>query len=322
MLPFAVLMCTKMVPAPPPSNGDQQTLEPLVNGPKSAPTQSAPAFKEILKLPGVAGYAIAYFFLKLMRYVLLFWLPVYYTTELHVSVAWAALVSSLMEVGSAAGIMLLGGVMDRLVLPAHRGMAYVWMAWASGTLLMLLLLLAQHHVLLNVMFMFGIGAFSAALEIALSANCGSDVSRENGYGELLVGTVTGVIVATGSLGAVMQGALVSTAVPAVGWGGLLHILALLCWASGAALVPYATTVASRRRVSDIDPDSRKNPDVLVSDDVPMGSNVHSKVIEVGQKFLFSLFEWTQPQLLSLFLGCGGVGLMSLITVATSFYSSE
>jgi len=174
-----------------------------------------------------------------MRYTLLFWLPYYYNKSIGLSVAHAALVASLFEVGSAVGVLLFGHVSDTLE-DGQQGVACVSLAVASTLLLLLCIYLTPISLALNVAVMTVFGGTTAALDAALAATAAQDVSRDSGLGTAVVGTATGIIVGMGSCGSVLQGWLATEVTRVFGWTGLFHVLALLTLASACALVPHAS----------------------------------------------------------------------------------
>jgi len=72
------------------------------------------AQREVLKSPVLWSYGLSYFFIKLIRYSLLFWLPFYLAKQLGYAETEAAYVSTAFDVGGIAGVIVIGIVSDRL----------------------------------------------------------------------------------------------------------------------------------------------------------------------------------------------------------------
>jgi len=72
------------------------------------------AQRAVLRSPLLWSYGASYFFIKFIRYALLFWLPYYLSTTLHYRADVAANVSSAFEAGGVIGVIVIGIVSDRL----------------------------------------------------------------------------------------------------------------------------------------------------------------------------------------------------------------
>ena len=73
------------------------------------------SFWEAARNPEVWILAGMYFFLKITRYSLLFWLPLYLVQRMQYSDAWAGYTSSLFELVGFSGTLIAGYVSDRLL---------------------------------------------------------------------------------------------------------------------------------------------------------------------------------------------------------------
>jgi len=77
---------------------------------------------DILSLPGVVQVGMTYFFVKFLRYVLMFWLPYYNSQALGYDIATAGYMATAYEFGAIFGPIVLGYVSDtwtnqRRILP-------------------------------------------------------------------------------------------------------------------------------------------------------------------------------------------------------------
>ena len=76
------------------------------------PKDQTPSFSDVIFLPSVLSVGLSYFFLKFLRYALLFWLPYYYEHSLGYSLSLAGYLSTSFEFGGAIGTPLIGYISD------------------------------------------------------------------------------------------------------------------------------------------------------------------------------------------------------------------
>ena len=78
----------------------------------------AASFRNLLAIPSsldqTRAYGACYFFMKLIRYALLFWLPYYFETVLHYPTTKANDFSNSFEIGGVVGTVVLGLWSDRV----------------------------------------------------------------------------------------------------------------------------------------------------------------------------------------------------------------
>jgi sugar phosphate permease len=99
---------------------------------KDEPADEGSAW-EAARNPEVWILAGMYFFLKITRYSLLFWLPLYLVQRMRYSAEWAGYTSSLFELVGFSGALIAGYVSDRLLngrrYPVGAGMLFLLAAW-------------------------------------------------------------------------------------------------------------------------------------------------------------------------------------------------
>lgn len=208
-----------------------------------------------LELPFLRSVALAYFILKLIRFVLLFWLPFFLHKVVRLEDHHASVVASAFEWGSVLGCALSGVLVDKFVggrrypvlLPmlllfavSMGGMA-LWAASAEQ---------AADGIdggggILASLGRFLSGARAVALLfVAGFAVAGPDnflsglIPRDLANGGDIAATV-GVVDGVGALGSVLQGAVTSSIAHTYGWAALFKVLAWLALCSVVALVPAA-----------------------------------------------------------------------------------
>lgn len=188
-------------------------------------------FKEAFALPGIKNLGGAYFFLKLIRYTLLFWLPFYYAKELGYADDQAAYLSTSFEVGGIAGTILIGWASDR---------------WAPGRRV---LFAAPMVLSIGVAMIFfqqvsGWGAFWAAGSMALVGfmlfgpdSLLSGAAAQDIGGSRAAGSAAGVINGLGSIGGAISSPLAAYVSEAYGWSAVFYMLTAGTICATAVLAP-------------------------------------------------------------------------------------
>jgi sugar phosphate permease len=77
------------------------------------PASKNVSFMEILAIPRLKMLMLSYFFVKIVRYCLLFWLPFYLSQEYKMSVAVAGYMSCIYDLGGVLGGLACGIIGDK-----------------------------------------------------------------------------------------------------------------------------------------------------------------------------------------------------------------
>lgn len=201
--------------------------------PAPAPAPEPRATSAVLRQPLLWALGTSYFFMKLIRYVLLFWLPYFMRDALGYSESLAGNVPLAFEAGGAVGSLTVGWLSDR----AFRGErvkvglgALVGLAAA----LPLYSALAGRGVVANALALAAVGFFLFGPDSLLSAAAAQDLG-----GKREAGTAAGVINGLGSVGAVFSSALAAWCSARYGWGTLYALLGGGALVSAAILLPFA-----------------------------------------------------------------------------------
>ncbi len=221
------LLLLAFLPRPPDGEPRAPALEP------AAPAAPAPVTGAVLRNPLLWALGTAYFFMKLIRYVLLFWLPYFMQDALGYSKALAGTVPLAFEAGGAVGSLAVGWLSDR----AFRGQrAKVGMGALVGLAVALpaYSALAGRGVVANALALAAVGFLLFGPDSLLSAPAAQDLG-----GKREAGTAAGVINGLGSVGAVFSGALAAWCSARFGWGTLWALLGGGALVSAAILLPYA-----------------------------------------------------------------------------------
>jgi sugar phosphate permease len=184
------------------------------------------------------SYGASYFFIKFIRYAILFWLPYFLSTTLAYRADVAANVSSAFEIGGIVGVIAVGTISDRWAATSRA-------ALCALSLLGLALALfaysrfAASGVLANALALAFVGAFLFGPDSLLSGAAAQDAG-----GTRAIATATGFVNGLGSIGGMVEGLAVPQLSAHFGWGALFPTLLLLALASAVALLP---AIISQRR---------------------------------------------------------------------------
>jgi sugar phosphate permease len=197
-----------------------------------APPHSFAASLTALRQPLVWNLGAAYFCLKLIRYSLLFWLPLYLHEALGYSEGDAGYLSLSFEAGGVAGSVVAGAVSDRLT--GRRGPVLVVMSLGLGGALYLYSAASGLGPAANFAAMALVGFTLFGPDTLVSATAAQDLG-----GDAAAGTAAGIINGVGSCGAIAQGALTAWVAARWGWPALFQVFVGLAGCCALLLAPFA-----------------------------------------------------------------------------------
>ena len=212
---------------------------------EGAPSSAAPAAvvvreaqRRVLASRTLWLFGASYFFIKLIRYALLFWLPYYLATAQGYSTEKAANVSLAFDAGGLLGVIAIGRLADDF----RRGKALL--SALSVVLLVPALgaytLFDRQGTLGNVLALAVLGALLFGPDSLLSGAAAQDAG-----GAEAAATATGFVNGIGSFGAVLQGLIVPPIAERFGWTALFPALAAFGACAVLALVPVVRARAAR-----------------------------------------------------------------------------
>jgi sugar phosphate permease len=198
----------------------------------------------LLCKPSLWTIGIAYFFLELCRYALMFWLPYYMVRQLHYGVPTAGYLSSLYELVGIGGALLAGYVSDHFNQSRRAPVSAVMLGGLS--LVMLFQPVFAQAGLVGIAISISLAGFlSYGPDTLLSGAAAQDVGETRA-----AATATGLIDGIGHLGAVVSPYLVIFVSERYGWDRLFLIFAGTALLSGLILLPLwnlrATTQTTRQ----------------------------------------------------------------------------
>lgn len=199
------------------------------------PASKPPSYMKVVMIPGILNLGASYFFIKLARYTLMFWLPFYLAKEHGYGAAEAAYISTLFDFGGVAGSLACGALSDR-VFGGKRLLVAGPMCVFTGMLLLAYPGFAGEGITTNCVFLFLIGFNVAGPDSVLGGASTTDVCENNGMLAVLT-TACGITNGLGSIGSMLQGPISSIIVGLYGWPGLFKLLGALCVTGVLMLAP-------------------------------------------------------------------------------------
>jgi sugar phosphate permease len=184
-----------------------------------------------LRTPTLWSYGAAYFFIKLIRYSLLFWLPYYLHTSLGLGEVQAGYLSTSFELGGVVGAVTIGLVSDRLVHLPRSIVAAVSLVGLASALVVYGWLTPSSPVL-----QFSIMALIGALLFGPDSLVSAAAAQE-AVGPAEAATATGFVNGVGSLGAILQGYVTVGLRQRFGWSAVFYTFVVFALLSAVALAP-------------------------------------------------------------------------------------
>ncbi len=183
----------------------------------------------VAKNPEVLILSGMYFFLKITRYSLLFWLPLYLVQKMRYSEAWAGYTSSLFELVGFSGALIAGYVSDKLLNGRRYPVGATMLFGLAGVLLIHPLIgrLGPIPMAASISLM---GILVYGPDLLMSATASIDaVSAEQ------MARAAGIVNGVGSLGQVISAYVVAVIVSRFGWDQLF-VFFVLCSLAGGGLL--------------------------------------------------------------------------------------
>jgi sugar phosphate permease len=202
---------------------------------RAAPSESIAARigfdREVFRNPTLWSYGAAYFFIKLIRYSLLFWLPYYLHTALGLNESSAGYLSISFEVGGVIGAVSIGFLSDKWRHVSRSVIAAIGLVGLAAALL-LYAWLAPSSPVLQFTLMALIGGLLFGPDSLVSSSAAQDAG-----GRSAAARATGFVNGVGSLGALFQGYVTVGIRKAYGWSAVFYVFVGFALLSALALTP-------------------------------------------------------------------------------------
>jgi sugar phosphate permease len=202
-------------------------------GPKPSPEAPRRTFADqlfVFKSPVLWLYGTSYFFIKLIRYALLFWLPYYLAEVFGHSTAEAGFLSVAFDAGGIAGVLAIGRPSDRSRF-TRAGLSALWLV-GLAVALAAYAAFGRLGAVPNAALLALVGALLFGPDSLLSGAAAQDAGGPHAAASA-VGFVNGL----GSLGALLQGLVVPAVASRFGWQALFPTFVGLSLLSALVLVP-------------------------------------------------------------------------------------
>lgn len=202
---------------------------PAITPPEPAAPSSQSGWWATAKNPEILTLAGMYFFLKITRYSLLFWLPLYLVQQMGYSEQWAGYTSSLFELVGFVGTLIAGYISDRL-MKGRRHPVGAAMLFGLGAALLMHPVLARLGPFATAVSVSLLGILTYGPDLLMSGAASVDAVSPS-YAARAVGIVNGI----GSLGQMISAYLVAGIVSRFGWNQLFTFF-VVCAVAAAALL--------------------------------------------------------------------------------------
>ena len=218
--------CTVLVRTPQDVSLSKRRSEEDLSAGLDSTEPSKRGIAETLLRPYVLHYGVVNFLVKMMRYFIYFWLPMFLEEQIRYTPAQAGYLSASYDLGGAMGPITLGLIIDR-AFPGQFA-TVVALSVAGATIgLVLFAVFSSFGTFMCVCTLFTSGFFACGIDPII----GGSVPQETAGG-LGVGLVGGF----GTLGAIVEGPLAGVLSYAFGWNvTLIAFIALSSVALVAAL---------------------------------------------------------------------------------------
>lgn len=200
-----------------------ETEDPTPNTDDRAPTIDA------LSQPAVWIVGVSYFFVKLTRYSLLFWLPTYMVERLHYSKAVAGNTSAYYELVGFLGAVASGYISDKL-FRSRRFPVGALMLFGLALAFLLQIRLVSSGVTANALGISLLGFLTFGPDTLVTGAGAMDLGTRRG-----AATVAGVINGIGSCGQLLSAHMVARVASSWGWDSLFYLFAIFSFIGGALL---------------------------------------------------------------------------------------
>lgn len=198
-----------------------KTVEPSKAsvGSPSVTEQNQLTYSQLWKLKMVPELCWASCCVKLVRYCMYMWLPMYLYQALNYTKYQAGYLSTVFEIGGVLGTAMLGFFVNRFL--QGRATYGVTLALFGSTIFMALFqFTGQWGILVNAVFMFLAGACNCGVDPYLTGSIPAEIGERENAQAATAGLVNGF----GGLGPIIEGPIVGWVADRYGWTGPFYLM--------------------------------------------------------------------------------------------------
>ena len=201
-------------------------------------------FFTVWRFQYVPELSFTMFGMKLVRYFLYMWLPMYLHQQLDYPQDMAGYMSTAFEIGAVLGSACMGFIIDSMLGGKTRwGVCFA--LFGSACSLVAFQLTSTWGPIPNFIFLATAGAFSSGPDSLVSGALASEVGEK----ENARSAVSGVINGFGGLGTIAEGPIIAFVVTRFGWEGSFYAMIVLTlvsvFAIGKAAVTHDATISNQ-----------------------------------------------------------------------------
>lgn len=196
----------------------------------------------LLRIPNIINIAISYYFIKLIRYSMLFWLPYYLIRELNYGPSIAGYSSMLFDIGGILGAIFAGAIADTY-FGGRRILIACYMAVFVSLSILYFIVITKTELSLPILFGIALMGFCiSGPDSILGSTAAQDVFEKSGISIKSIDSMaTGIVNGMGAFGAVTQGTLTAYISEFYGWSALFLCLSVFSALSFLILIPASYT---------------------------------------------------------------------------------
>lgn len=187
----------------------------------STKTAGKLTFLQMLRIPMLPEVAATMFCLKVVRYCMYMWLPMYLLQRLNYTPAVSGMLSTVFEIGGVLGSALIGFVIDRY-FKGRTIFGTGLSVMLSGISLCLFLVTCDWGWMFNVTFMFLAGAFNCGPDSILGGAVPAELGEQDGKNA--AASTVGLVNGFGSFGTCLEGPVIGYISAQYGWSGMFYIM--------------------------------------------------------------------------------------------------
>lgn len=187
----------------------------------SSKTAGKLTWLQLLKIPMLPEVAIAMFCLKVVRYCMYMWLPMYLLQRLHYSPTASGMLATIFEIGGVGGSAGIGYVIDKSF--KGRTLFGIGLSVLFSTLsLMMFSYTCEWGWTFNVTFMCLAGIFNCGPDTLLGGAIPAELGEQDGKNA--AASAVGLVNGFGSVGTCLEGPVIGWISGRYGWSGMFYIM--------------------------------------------------------------------------------------------------